>query len=106
MVVNFGRRDLIGNKIKVYKPAGDELSKYTGDYYSYELDVTYTFFIEEDNLYLKFRNNPRINCDLLKKNEVLIERIGKALLNQDDRNNITDFVLEAGRAKNLKFVKQ
>ena len=106
MVINFGRRDMVGNRLKPYNPSRDELSRYAGEYYSYELDMTYTFFIDKENLYLKFRNNPRVNCDLLKKNEVLIERIGKALLNQDDRNNITDFVLEAGRAKNLKFVKQ
>lgn len=106
IVLHFGGRELIGNRLEPYKPSMEELHRYSGDYYSDELDVIYTFFTEGENLYLKFKNNLRLDCDFLKKNEVLIEEIGKAVFDTDNRNNVKDFILEAGRVKNLKFVKQ
>ena len=83
--------------------SSSKLQEYAGDYYSDELDVTYTFKVEDNNLVLK----------LLETSNILTPYStdsfgwGRRRLNftQDREKRIIGFILQSGRVQNLKFRK-
>ena len=87
----------------------EQLKAYSGEYYSEELDVTYRIFFKEDKLHLQHENPhrtyPRGILALAKKDSY---DVGGLLLNfdRDERNNVTSFTVNAGRVKNIRFVKK
>ena len=80
-----------------------QLQKYAGNYYSDELDITYTLDEENNNLVLKLRET----SSTLTPYSTEIFGWGRRNLEftRDKENNITGFVLQAGIVKNLRFEK-
>jgi len=87
----------------------EQLRAYTGDYYSEELDVTYRIFLKEGKLHLQQKNphRPYPGGILLQQRKDRYN-VGKLILNFDreDRNKVTSFTVNAGRVKNIRFVKK
>ncbi len=83
--------------------------EYVGDYYSDELDVTYRIFFKEDKLHLQQKkpHRPYPGGILLLQREDRYN-VGRLILNfdRDERNNVTSFTVNAGRVKNIRFVKK
>lgn len=80
-----------------------DLSAYSGDYYSREIDATYKIYLEGDSLMLKIPSTPAKELNLLKPDEFASE--GTVLRFQRINNAISGFELDAGRVQNLKFEK-
>ena len=80
-----------------------QLKEYAGKYYSDELDITYTFKVENSQLILELRET------LYTLSPYAVDHFGwqgrKLNFSRDEDNNITGFMLEEGIVKNMKFMK-
>ncbi len=80
------------------------LKDYVGAYYSKELDITYTFILKEDQLYIQVKSDDPEPIQAIKKDQFII---GGLIFNfEREAGNVSKFMLEAGRVKDLKFIKK
>lgn len=86
--------------------AKEQLAEYAGNYYSAELDTAYTVRLENDKLVV-------INKGGLGRPLLPTFRDGFTLLagarfnfSRDAQGRVTSFVVQAGRTRNLRFVRQ
>ncbi len=87
----------------------NQLEEYVGNYTSEELDVTYRIFLKKDKLYLQHENPHRpYPGGILRQQGEETYNVGRLILNfdRDDRKRVTSFTVNAGRVKNIRFVKQ
>jgi len=82
-----------------------QLKEYAGEYYNDELPVTYKLAVEKESLLFKHKNAPEgalkaMDCDKFTTRWFNIEFV------RDNRKRIKGFVLGAGRAANIEFVKK
>jgi len=83
----------------------EQLTEYTGVYYSEELDATYRIVIEDGNLFIKSRNAPRVGVVALARDE--FRRLGSTFkFVRNDQRQITGFALNGGRSTGIKFVRK
>ncbi len=92
-----------GERPKPVKLSSSKLQKYVGNYYSDELDITYTLDVESNNLVLKLRETSSILAAYSTDNFGWGRR--RLEFKRDRGKRITGFILQAGRVKNLKFRK-
>ena len=85
-----------------------DLDAYVGEYGSDELLVTYRFFMEDQDLFVQIRKNPKELLHLLKKDVLHVsDRRGvKMTFERDENGQISGFILDAGRVRNLRFAKE
>jgi CubicO group peptidase (beta-lactamase class C family) len=88
---------------KPIKLSSSQLQTYVGNYYSDELDITYTLEVENNNLVLKLRETSSILTAYSTDNFGWRRRSMEFKRDKDKR--IIGFILQAGRVKNLKFKK-
>ena len=85
-----------------------QLKAYVGDYFSPELDVSYCLRIKEGKLHLQLKNphRPTPGGPLLLRSKDTFS-LGRLVLNfvRDPGNEVTSFRMDAGRVKNIRFVK-
>lgn len=86
-------------------PSDAMLAGYAGEFWSDELQVTYRLFMEEGDLFLRIGWNPRTPLRLLSE-DVLYRPGNKMTIERNENRRVTGFTLDAGRVRNLKFVKQ
>ncbi len=92
-----------GERPKPVKLTSSQLQTYVGNYYSDELDITYTLDVESNNLVLKLRETSSILTAYSTDNFGWGRR--RLEFKRDREKRITGFILQAGRVKNLKFKK-
>jgi len=92
-----------GERPKPVKLSSSQLQTYVGDYYSDELDITYTLDVESNNLVLKLRETSSILAAYSTDNFGWGRR--RLEFKRDREKSIIGFILQAGRVKNLKFQK-
>jgi len=97
----------IYNKYQPVTTVNNELNNYTGLFYNKELDVTYTFSVENDMLVAKNLKNGttqfhQIIKDIFRSNTFMLSGIEFARNNQ---NKIIGFGINTDGVKNLKFEK-
>lgn len=80
-----------------------DLSAYTGNYYSEELDVTYSLFVEEEKLWGRLTSYDPIELKVYDRNTFVTD--GNLVRFHNEDGKIKGFELDAGRVTNLKFVK-
>lgn len=80
-----------------------QLQEYTGKYYSDELDITYTFKLENTSLILELRETSHKLSPYANDSFGWQER--KLDFTREEDNKITGFTLEEGIVKNMKFTK-
>lgn len=97
-----GQKSQLNRKVDV-DLSDINLTEYMGDYYSKELDVRYKIRLSEDLLSLQINNNEPNLLNLVNKD--LLAFHGNLFKFNRDQDEIVSFVMDAGRAKNLKFVK-
>jgi CubicO group peptidase (beta-lactamase class C family) len=83
----------------------EQLTEYTGAYYSEELDSTYRIALEDGKLSIKLRNASRGSLSSQAKDEF---RLSGATFNfsRNDQRQITGFALNGGRSKGIQFVRK
>ena len=93
------------NKPETLTP--DQLTAFTGDYYTEELDTTYTIVVSENRLVAKHRRHDDISLtdagDHFTGNVWFFPEIR---FTRDDTGCITGFKLTGGRVRNLHFEKR
>ena len=83
--------------------SSSQLQEYAGNYYSDELDITYTLDVENSNLVLKLRETSSTLTPY--STESFGWRRRDLNFERDREEKITGFVLQAGRVRNLRFQK-
>lgn len=101
--------DTPGYKTMTYKKVNKEtvpvkeLSAYTGEFYSTELNTRYDLLVTDGALFLKAPRNQAIRLNSLTKNTFT----GPIILefSRDAKNNVTGYHLTMGRTRNIYFRK-
>jgi CubicO group peptidase (beta-lactamase class C family) len=82
-----------------------EMASYVGSYYSPELDVSYKIHAVADSLRLTVGND--LDGRLTKLDVDVLDRDGiKLRFQRNEAGNVEGFQLDAGRVRNLRFVRQ
>lgn len=84
-----------------YHPSEKDLQVYVGTFYSKELDIKYQLKLSGNQLYLQVKNLEAIPLKAVRKGVFENSHFGTLRFNTE----INGFRLDAGRVKNLKFVK-
>jgi CubicO group peptidase (beta-lactamase class C family) len=82
-----------------------QLAEYAGAYESEELKVTYTLTVVDGKLYYQRRRAPRTALSPARKDVFVAGGLGFNFL-RDEASRISGFTLDAGRVRNLRFVKK
>lgn len=81
-----------------------DLNQYSGSYFSAELDATYQINVEGEVLKVSIRNNAPLRLIFSSKDQFSYHR-NEIRFNRS-KHIVSGFELDAGRVKNLKFVKK
>ena len=81
------------------------LGDYTGGFYSYELDASFSLYEDDGALYVKFVNEDPMKLSLYEYHDDAFYFDDDLLRFNRSNGIITGFELDAGKANNLKFEK-
>jgi CubicO group peptidase (beta-lactamase class C family) len=82
-----------------------QLKEYAGEYYNDELPVTYKLALEKGSLFFKHKNAPEGALKAMDRDKFMMRWFNIEFV-RDKRKRIKGFVLGAGRAANIEFVKK
>jgi CubicO group peptidase (beta-lactamase class C family) len=82
-----------------------QLKDYVGEYYNDELPVTYKLAVEKGSLFFKHKNAPEGALKAMDRDKFTVGWFDIEFV-RDKRKRIKGFVLGAGRAANVEFVKK
>lgn len=82
-----------------------QLKEYAGEYYNDELPVTYKLAVEKGSLFFKHKNAPEGALKAMDRDKFTMRWFNIEFV-RDKRKRIKGFVLGAGRAANIEFVKR
>ncbi len=99
-----GEKPITYKAIKYVSPSAEELEHYQGYYYSQELQVTFELVLKEGNLYFVHRNAPKQPLQPTYKDRFSVRGF-KIHFIRGKKDEITAFVLNTKRVKNLRFDK-
>jgi len=100
-----GQKPALFTPTELVTPSASQLAEYAGDYYSEELNVTYQLAVAEGKLMLRRKTAPASALFPTVKDEFRVEGLILSF-SRDDRQRPSGFSLNAGRVKNLRFVKK
>jgi CubicO group peptidase (beta-lactamase class C family) len=100
-----GRKPGIFERQEEMNPNAEQLKAYAGAYYSEELDTVYRLEVEGDKLVLKRKKNPPLPVSVAFKDAFLNPRVGVVQFTRDPQQRVNGFIINAGRIRNLRFVK-
>ncbi len=94
-------------KYRDIQKTDEMLSKYTGTYYCPELEVHYTIFLKDHELYLghiKY-NDSRLQLVATDHMDTNLWWMGHLLMLRDKKGAITGFEINSGRVEHVRFDK-
>ena len=104
-----GQKPVRFEAVELVSPSPAELAGYAGDYYSDELGVTYKVLLEGGKLYIKHENKykelPTSALEPTLKDTFFIRGI-TLNFKRDEQRQVKAFTLDAGRVRNISFVKR
>ena len=103
LTVHRGARQIPFTRVPVL--TARDLAVYVGVYYSDELQVTYTLSVKEEQLFLQIRSGSPTEMTPSGKDKSTAN-VGSMAFERDAEGMVTGFVLQSGRVRNLRFVKQ
>jgi len=86
-------------------PAPTQLAEYAGEYFSKELNVTYTLKLEGDKLNYQLARAPQTSLSPTIKDTFVAGALQFNFL-RDRQQRISGFTINAGRVRNLRFVRK
>lgn len=104
-IIQEGEEPRIYERVELWSPGPDKLKEYEGDYYSEELQTTFTLALKEGKLYFVHRNAPKLPLNPVVQDRFSARSFGIHFL-RDDQRKLNAFALNAGRVKNLRFHKK
>jgi CubicO group peptidase (beta-lactamase class C family) len=91
-----------------YQPisySNKQLSKFTGEYFSKELNTSYKLKLNGEKLQLYINDKPKSPLNPVMNNLMVNQEFGAFQFSQKPDGSILGFSLAAGRVKNLEFTK-
>jgi hypothetical protein len=103
-IFNGGKPD-ISESVPVFQPTAAELSGFSGDFVSEEIDPIYRISIQDGKLTL---NRLKHKLDTLSPTttDVFTGDIGTVRFTRDSSEHISGFILDAGRIQNFRFTRK
>ena len=97
----------IYKKISLFKPTITDLEDFVGEYYSKELDVSFSILLNEDNkLMAKMKKRKTLQAvEVINKNDLLISHY-RIQVNRDAFNRVMSVLVTTNRVLNMKFIKK
>jgi len=110
ITLNFIENGKVALVLKSYQPiifSAKYLKKYIGKYFCEELDVTYQFKMESDKLVLFNKGKQISELKPVVPDVFNITELDFHIsFNYNDKNEISGFIPDSDRSKNIKFVKK
>lgn len=104
-----GQKPIKFEAVELVSPSSVELADYAGDYYSDELGVTYKVALEGGKLYVRHENKykelPTNALEPTLKDTFFIQGV-TLNFKRNGQKQVNAFTLDAGRVKNISFVKK
>jgi hypothetical protein len=95
--------------IQLVTPTPAQLSEYSGQYLSDEVQATYRIVLENGRLFLRheneFKDFPRNPLEPTTSDTFFVQGINIHFI-RDANQRVSAFTLNAGRVKNIRFVKK
>jgi hypothetical protein len=106
MAVDFTGAVFYFEKVKLVNPSSVLVDDYIGQYYAEELEVTYSLFVEANQLFVSFPHNNRIKLYPGQKDEFGSGNRTRYLFKRDHKDEITGFAIASeGTVKDILFKK-
>lgn len=94
-----------GVRVQPLQIGSSELSKFTGNFHSDELNTTYTLSIEDGRLMVKIRNNALTLLDAASESEFYSVDFGTVVFHSEVDHHISGFGLFTQQARDITFTK-
>ncbi len=102
------RQDIPAKKIVPPLLSAEALIEFSGDFYSAELQTTYSLAVQDGQLVAQHPRNPDTHLEPSAIDQFTGDNwwFGKARFVRDQEETISGFVLSGSRVRNLRFVKK
>jgi CubicO group peptidase (beta-lactamase class C family) len=104
-----GQKPVAFESVELASPSEADMASYVGDYYSQELGVIYKVVLENGRLYIrpenKYKELPTNALAPTIKDSFFIRGV-TLNFKRDEQNRVQAFTLDAGRVRNIRFVKK
>jgi CubicO group peptidase (beta-lactamase class C family) len=90
-------------RVAVFDASVVDLTEFLGDYYSEELDVTYQLRLHDKNITVQVAKAPLVTTKVANIDKLFHQ--GNTIELERAEGSVVGFRLEAGRVKNVKFIK-
>jgi hypothetical protein len=94
-----------GDRLQPLQLSAAELTAFTGNFHSEELDTTYTLSIEGGRLTVKVPNNPPIALDAAGPDEFYSSDLGDLVFHPDAGRRVSTFSLSTQASRGIIFAK-
>lgn len=107
MTIDFGGALFNFESVELVSPETVDVEDYIGEYFSEELNVTYTLEVKNERLVLSYPNNPDIELKVGKEDEFGSGRRTKYSFKRDESGEVQSFMVASeGTVKNILFNKK
>jgi hypothetical protein len=93
-------------KVEAASPSKADLAEYTGSFYSEELDTIYSMVVEKESLSVASKNRPARELTPTFRDGFTTEAGTRFEFSRDSQGRVSGFAVQAGRIRNVRFVKQ
>ncbi len=94
-----------GDRVQLRQLSTTELRRFTGNFYSEELDTSYTLVVESGRLTVKIPNNTPIPVDAAGQDEFFSSDLGDLVFHFDAGHNVSAFSLSTQASRGIVFEK-
>ncbi|MEW5676472.1 serine hydrolase domain-containing protein [Flavobacterium enshiense] len=107
LIIRFGGTPFYFKRAVFVQPETIQIQEFVGDYHSEELDVTYHFSKNGNQLFLSYKNNENQPVTPVQKDEFGNNRRTLYHFIRDENQNIKSFLLSSeGTVQNILFIKK
>ncbi len=92
-------------RVHFVSPRPEELEEYAGEYSSEELEATYRVALEGGKLYFRHKNAPTVALQPTVRDHFRVRGLSVAFA-RDREGKVAGMSLNAGRVKNIRFVRK
>jgi CubicO group peptidase (beta-lactamase class C family) len=100
-----GRKPEVFERVEFVSPTAQQLAEYAGDYYSDELECTYQVVLREGSLYLDHRNAPTTALQPTVADHFRLRGLAISFA-RDRSSRVSSLSVNAGRVRNIRFVRK
>ena len=94
-----------GDRLQPVQLSASEVSRFTGNFHSEELDTTYNLSVEGERLMVKVPNNPPIPVDAAGRDEFYSGDLGDLVFHIDADHRVSSFSLSTQASRMIVFKK-